>query len=89
MMQTTKILSVPESAKGIPEATVSFRATLTATSNKYLVDRLPLEGFVAIHERSIHGECQFVTFMPDPEQPGGLTCFVSVPDAEFTFKTRV
>lgn len=79
---------VPSFAVGIPGATVAFRATLTATTNTYLAKRLPLVGLVQIHERTIDGQCTFVTFMPDPE-PGKHTSFVAVPNAEFTFKTRV
>lgn len=79
---------VPDFARGIPGAQVAFRATLTATSNEYLAPRLPLDGLVQIGERSIHGDCTRVQFMPDPE-PGKLTSFVAVPDAEFTFRSRV
>lgn len=79
---------VPEDATGIPAAGVSFRATLTATSNTYLADRLPLDGFIRIHERATTGECQFVTFMPDPEE-GHHTSFVEVPHAEFSVRTRL
>lgn len=74
-------------AVGIPASSVAFRATLTATSNSYLVDRLPLDGLVLIHERDVVGGCQFVTFMPDPVE-GGTTSFVAVPDAVFTFHTN-
>ena len=78
---------VPQEAVGIPGATVAFRATLTETTNKYLRDRLPVEGFVRIHERANTGECQFVTFLPDAE-PGQNTSWVLVPKAEFTVRTR-
>lgn len=78
---------VKKIATGIPGASVAFRATLTATTNKYLAPRLPLEGLVQIHERSVAGECQFVTFMPEVEGVG-YTTFVAVPNAEFTVKTR-
>lgn len=79
--------TIPDHAKGIPGASVAFRVTLTATSNKYLADRLPCEGLVQIGERDINGNCTRVQFMPlDGE---GHTSFVSVPDAEFTFRSRV
>ena len=79
---------VPEFAVGIPRGTVAFRATLTATSNKYLADHLPVEGFVQIGERDVHGNCTRVLFMPDCP-PGERTSFVSVPDAKFEFTSRV
>lgn len=78
---------IPAHAVGIPGASVAFRATLTATSNKYLADRLPCEGLVQIGERDIHGNCTRVQFMPlDGE---GHTSFVSVPDAQFEFGSRL
>lgn len=80
-------VGVPEFATGIPGATVAFRATLTATTNEYLVDRLPLTGLVKIGERDIRGNCSRVQFMPDAE-PGKHTSFVAVPGAEFTFESR-
>lgn len=55
---------IPTDAVGIPGATVSFRATLTATSNRYLADRLPLDGFVRIGERTVDGQCSTLLFMP-------------------------
>lgn len=80
-------IEIPAHAVGIPAATVSFRATLTATSNPFLIDRLPCEGLVAIGERDIHGNCTRVQFMPLDQD--GTTSFVAVPDAEFTFGSRV
>lgn len=79
-------MDTPASAVGIPGATVSLRATLTATSNPFLRERLPLDGFVAIGERDIHGNCTRVTFMPLDRM---TTSFVAVPDATFTFKSRL
>lgn len=79
---------IPEFAQGIPGAQVAFRATLTATTNKYLAPHLPLDGLVDIGERDIHGNCTRVLFMPEVSE-GQLTSFVSVPDAEFTFRSRV
>lgn len=76
---------LPEFATGIPGATVAFRATLTATTNPYLVNRLPLDGLVKIHERTVDGECMFLTFMPLDR---GISTFVQVDGAEFTFGTR-
>lgn len=76
---------LPAHAVGIPGATVSFRASLTATSNPFLRDRLPIEGLVQIGERGVDGSCTRVLFMPLDRDP---TSFVSVPDAEFTFRSR-
>lgn len=79
-------MMIPDHAVGIPGALVAFRATLTATSNPFLRERLPIDGLVQIGERDIHGNCTRVQFMPlDREQ----TSFVAVPDAAFTFKSRV
>ena len=77
----------PEHAIGIPNGVVSFRATLTATTNKYLQDRLPCVGLVQIGERDIHGRCIRTSFMPLDRE--GHTSFVQVPDAEYTFGSRV
>lgn len=84
-MNTTAV--IPAQAVGIPSGIVAFRATLTATSNSYLADRLPCEGIVQIGERDIHGNCMSVLFMPLDRE--GVTSFVSVPDAQFTFGSRL
>lgn len=73
-------------ASGIPGAAVAFRATLTATTNEYLRDRLPLDGLVQIGERTIYGECRRLLFMPLDNTP---TSFVSVPNARFEFASRL
>lgn len=87
-MTTHTAPTVPDFATGIPAATVAFRATLTATSNPYLSDRLPLGGLVRIGERDVRGNCTRVEFLPDPEQ-GRSTSFVAVPDARFEFSSRI
>jgi hypothetical protein len=68
---------------------VTFRATLTDTSNEYLYDLLPLTGYVRIHEFDIHGYPQpgKVTFCPD-RPDGAASPFVEVRNAQFTFGTR-
>ena len=68
---------------------VTFRATLTRTSNPYLAHRVPLTGYIRIHEFSTTGEIQpnGVTFMPDAKD-GTHTSFVSVKDATFVIGTR-
>lgn len=88
MAPTTTNPSIPRQAIGIPAASVAFRVTLTATSNKYLADRLPCDGLVQIGERDIHGNCIRAQFMP-LDRDDHLTSFVSVPDAQFTFGSRV
>jgi hypothetical protein len=80
--------TLPPDAVGIPSGTVSFRATLTATSNPYLADRLPCDGLVRIGERDVHGRCTRVTFMP-LDAVARRSSFVAVPDAEFHFNSRV
>lgn len=74
---------------GTPPATVRFRAVLTATSNPYLVDRLPVAGYVDIHEFDVHGGVQphGAMFAPDSED-GTPAPFVVVEDARFEFGTR-
>lgn len=74
---------------GIPTTSVPFRAVLTATSNPYLTDRLPLTGYVKVLERDIYGGVQpgGLLFMPDPE-PGKRTSYVEVRDAVVEFRTR-
>lgn len=79
---------VPENATGTPKASVPFRATLTHTGNKYLVDRLPVEGYVDIVERDNRGRVSRVVFMPDVA-PGEHTSYVSVPSARFEFSARL
>lgn len=61
--------------------------TLTATSNPYLQDRLPLRGELNVHEMRTDGYAQpkRVTFLEidDKGQPVGSR--VMVDDAEFTY----
>lgn len=75
---------IPDAAKGTPGATVMFRATLTATTNQYLADKLPVTGLVKIGERDIHGNCIRLLFRPDAED-GSVSTFVMVPNAVFEF----
>jgi len=87
---TPRPARVPEGTlRGTPPCQIIFRAILTATSNPYLADRLPLTGYVSIHEFDVDGGVQphGATFMPDPEE-GGHTSFVVVEDARFEFTTR-
>jgi len=85
---TNRPALVPERAS-IGIVGMTFRAVLTATTNPYLADRLPLTGYVSIHETDIFGGVQpnGVTFMPDAPE-GEHTSFVAVPDARFEFGTR-
>lgn len=64
----------------------AFRATLTATTNEYLADRLPCQGYVQVVERNIYGEVSRALFMPDPGD-GPYTSFVEVPHARFEFRS--
>lgn len=77
----------PEWAVGIPRASVAFRATLTATSNKYLRDEVPVEGLVQIGERDVDGNCVRVQFLADVPE-GKHSTWVAVPDAVFEFRSR-
>lgn len=75
---------IPPGAAGTPPE-APFRATLTETTNPYLRDRLPLQGYVKVISRDIYGNVLHTRFMPDPKTLDGLTSFVVVPNARYEF----
>lgn len=61
--------------------------TLTATTNPYLIDRLPLRGMLSVIEMRTDGYAQrrHVTFSVLEEDGHSLSGPVTVDDAEFTY----
>lgn len=64
--------------------------TLTATSNTYLADRLPLRGLACVHEMATDNYAQRgqVSFLELDEEGKPVGTEVMVDDAEFTYSLR-
>lgn len=82
-MNTT--ITRPENHRvGIQAAALAV--TLTATSNPYLIDRLPLEGIIELNEVSLDGHLMGATTFRVRNEDGSLTAPVMVFNAEFEYR---